>query len=159
MFFVLIQVTILEASGRIGGRVKDDDSLGRCIGLGAMFITGICNNPLTLLARQLGIQLHLINEENCDLINEQGQCPMKSVDVAVEKHFNRALDKLQDWRSHQSSDIPLESELVVIIMSCLNYEFQQRSVGINLDKLNELHDELVAKERRGAQFTEVRIQK
>ena len=93
--------------------MKDDDSLGRCIGLGAMFITGICNNPLTLLARQLGIQLHLINEENCDLINEQGQCPMKSVDVAVEKHFNRALDRLQDWRSHQTSDAPLESELVV----------------------------------------------
>ena len=30
---------------------------------------------------------------------------------------------------------------------------------IGSDKLNELHDEMVAKERRGAQFTEVRIQK
>jgi hypothetical protein len=126
--FVLIQVTILEASGRIGGRVKDDDSLGRCIGLGAMFITGICNNPLTLLARQLGIQLHLINEENCDLINEQGQCPMKSVDVAVEKHFNRVLDKLQDWRSHQTSDSPLESELVVVVL-----ESRVSTIGWHID--------------------------
>ena len=107
-------MTILEASGRIGGRVKDDFSLGPCIGLGAMFITGICNNPLTLLARQLGIQLHLINEENCDLIDEQGQCPIKTVDMGVEKHFNRALDKLQDWRSHQTVDVPLERELVML---------------------------------------------
>ena len=90
--------------------MRDDFSLGPCIGLGAMFITGICNNPLTLLSRQLGIKLHLINEENCDLINEQGQCPVKSVDVAVEKHFNRVLDRLQDWRSQQSMDTPLESE-------------------------------------------------
>lgn len=115
----LPQVTILEASGRIGGRVKDDFSLGPCIGLGAMFITGICNNPLMLLARQLGIQLHLINEENCDLINEEGQCPVKAVDVYVEKHFNRALDKLQDWRSNQTSDIPLESELHVHLVVML----------------------------------------
>lgn len=103
-------MTILEASGRIGGRVKDDYSLGRCVGMGAMFVTGICNNPLTLLTRQLGLQLHLINDENCELINEQGQCPLKSMDVAVEKRFNKALDKLQEWRSHQTSDVPLESE-------------------------------------------------
>ena len=90
--------------------MRDDFSLGPCIGLGAMFITGICNNPLTLLSRQLDIKLHLINEENCDLINEQGQCPVKAVDVTVEKHFNRVLDKLQDWRSHQTLDAPLESE-------------------------------------------------
>ena len=102
---------ILEASGRIGGRVKDNYSLGPCVGLGAMFITGICNNPLTLLARQLGLSLRLINEGNCELINEQGLIPDKEMDKMVEKQFNQTLDKLQDWRMQQVTDVPLGSKL------------------------------------------------
>lgn len=93
-----MQVRILEASGRIGGRVKDNFSLGPCIGLGAMFITGINNNPLTLLARQLGVALRYTNEDRCDLISEQGWRPEPALDKKVEAHFNKALDKLAEWR-------------------------------------------------------------
>lgn len=81
--------------------------MGPCVGLGAMFITGICNNPLTLLSRQLGIELRLINEDRCELINEQGQRPDQQVDIEVEKHFNRALDKLAEWREKQKTDVSL----------------------------------------------------
>ena len=45
-----LQVRILEVSGSLGGRVRDNFSLGPCVGMGAMFITGICNNPFTLVA-------------------------------------------------------------------------------------------------------------
>lgn len=93
-----VQVKILEASGRIGGRVKDDFSLGPCVGLGAMFITGINNNPLMLLSRQLGLSLQHTNEDRCELINEQGWQPEASLDKKVEGHFNKALDKLAEWR-------------------------------------------------------------
>ena len=106
--FRSIQVKILEASGRIGGRVKDDFSMGPCVGLGAMFITGICNNPFTLLSRQLGIDLRLINEDRCELVNEKGQLSDKQLDTAVEKHFNSALDKLAEWRTEQTGDTSLE---------------------------------------------------
>lgn len=89
---------ILEASGRVGGRVKDNFSLGPCVGLGAMFITGINNNPLTLLARQLGVSLRLTNEDCCELISEDGWRPDPVLDKKVEAHFNKALDKLAEWR-------------------------------------------------------------
>ena len=94
----LLQVKILEASGRVGGRVRDNFSLGPCVGLGAMFITGVNNNPLMLLARQLGVGLRHTNEDCCELISEEGWRPEVTVDKKVEAHFNKALDKLAEWR-------------------------------------------------------------
>ena len=82
----------------MGGRVRDNFSLGPCVGLGAMFITGINNNPLMLLARQLGVGLRHTNEDCCELISEEGWRPEDSLDKKVEAHFNKALDKLSDWR-------------------------------------------------------------
>ena len=84
--------------------------MGPCVGLGAMFITGICNNPFTLFGRQLGIDLRLINEDHCELINEQGHPPAQQVDTEVERHFNSALDKLAEWRESQTTDISLGGE-------------------------------------------------
>ena len=104
---------LLEASGRIGGRVKDDFSLGPCVGLGAMFITGVNNNPLTLLASQLGLGLHYTNEDRCELISEDGWRPDPATDKRVETHFNQALDKLADWRKDFSQqDVALGGEFI-----------------------------------------------
>lgn len=105
------QVKILEASGRIGGRVRDNFSLGPCVGLGAMFITGINNNPLMLLARQLGVGLRHTNEDCCELINEEGWRPETALDKRVEAHFNKALDKLAEWRKVSvAGDVALGGE-------------------------------------------------
>jgi len=49
-----LQVTVLEAQGHVGGRVYDDTSLGPCVPLGAMIVTGICSNPITILCKQVG---------------------------------------------------------------------------------------------------------
>ena len=50
---VWFQVTVLEAQGQVGGRVLDDTSFGRCVSLGGMIVTGICNNPITTLCKQV----------------------------------------------------------------------------------------------------------
>ena len=81
-----------------------------CVGLGAMFITGICNNPFTLLSRQLGIPLRMINEENCDLFDEHGRQPDKQLDLDVERQYNASLDRLAEWRSRHGNDLSLESK-------------------------------------------------
>ena len=104
---------MLEASGRIGGRVHDDHSLGKCVGMGAMFITGMSNNPFTLLSRQLGLPLRMINEETCELFDESGRRPDKQLDLAVERHYNTTLDRLSEWRSHHGNDFSLESTYCV----------------------------------------------
>lgn len=94
--------------------MKDDHSLGPCVGLGAMFITGICNNPFTLLSRQLGIELRMINEEFCELFNEHGQRPDKELDLSVERHYNTTLDRLAEWRARHGNDVSLESKFKVL---------------------------------------------
>ena len=98
---------MLEAGGRVGGRVRDDHSMGLCVGLGAMFVTGVCNNPFMLLSRQMGLLLKLINEDRCELINEQGHHSDRQLDVSVEKHFNLALDRLAEWREAEKEDLSL----------------------------------------------------
>ena len=47
---------MLEAQGQVGGRVLDDTSFGRCVSLGGMIVTGICNNPITTLCKQVRIK-------------------------------------------------------------------------------------------------------
>lgn len=49
---------LLEASDRVGGRVRSGQLDGSPVELGASWIHGIKGNPLTTLARQAGIGLH-----------------------------------------------------------------------------------------------------
>ena len=60
-------VTILEARDRIGGRTHTDHSLGTSVDLGAAWIHGPNGNPLTPLAKQLGIATGYT-----DFINQSG---------------------------------------------------------------------------------------
>lgn len=54
MFFVF-QVTVVEALDRIGGRIRDDFSLGSVVGLGSQIITGCINNPLYVMCEQVRV--------------------------------------------------------------------------------------------------------
>ncbi|MCB0018974.1 MAG: FAD-dependent oxidoreductase [Anaerolineales bacterium] len=62
-----VPVTILEGRDRIGGRTHTDHTLGVPIDLGAAWIHGPDGNPLTPLARQLGIA-----HAPTDFINRSG---------------------------------------------------------------------------------------
>lgn len=50
------QVIILESQNRIGGRVYDDKTLGKCIGHGAQILTGIINNPIAYMCDQVSLE-------------------------------------------------------------------------------------------------------
>ncbi|MEM7117902.1 MAG: FAD-dependent oxidoreductase [Chloroflexota bacterium] len=50
-----LDVVLLEARNRIGGRTHTDHSLGAPIDLGAAWVHGIDGNPLTPIAQQLGV--------------------------------------------------------------------------------------------------------
>ena len=78
-----------------------------------MFITGVINNPLTLLSRQQGYTIRLVKEDKCELILERsGLIAEGEVDKRVEKQFNASLDRLAEWRNknNNNTDDSLESK-------------------------------------------------
>lgn len=75
-----------------------------------MFITGIVNNPLTLLSRQQDIPLSIVQDDHCELLLERGALAEKEVDKNVEAQFNIALDRLADWRSKTKDDASLQGQ-------------------------------------------------
>ncbi len=50
-------VTVLEARGRVGGRIRTDRSLGVPLEMGASWIHGVVNNPMVNLVRRAGLRL------------------------------------------------------------------------------------------------------
>ncbi len=67
------QVTVLEGRNRLGGRIFTDKSLGFPVDLGASWIHGINNNPITKLARQFQINIQPTNYENADVYHSNGK--------------------------------------------------------------------------------------
>ncbi|CAF0983055.1 unnamed protein product, partial [Didymodactylos carnosus] len=82
---------ILEARARIGGRIATFRKNGYVADLGAMVITGLGGNPVSVLQTQT----------NLDLVPVKHKCPMyecssvvvpKAKDEVVEREFNRLLE-------------------------------------------------------------------
>lgn len=59
-----VEVTVLEANDRVGGRIYSDDSWGVPVELGAGWIHGMRGNPITDLATAAGLGLHVTDYED-----------------------------------------------------------------------------------------------
>lgn len=65
-------VVIVEARGRIGGRVNGSERLGPNLDLGASWVHGVRNNPITALARGLGIETVKTDYDDAALYDRDG---------------------------------------------------------------------------------------
>ncbi|XP_022252437.1 lysine-specific histone demethylase 1B-like [Limulus polyphemus] len=106
-----VKVMVLEARNRIGGRVWDESFLGVCVGKGAQIITGVINNPLTILSQQAAMAMRIVGEK-CELFAEDGTVTPSSVDQRVEFHFNAVLDAVASWRKDQTHDTNLYDKIM-----------------------------------------------
>ena len=79
------QVTILEARGRIGGRIWTNRSMGMPLDLGASWIHGSRGNPIDRLAKSLGVPLRAWDYEDIHYCGANAE----RVFAAIERFENR----------------------------------------------------------------------
>ncbi|XP_078472346.1 lysine-specific histone demethylase 1A isoform X1 [Lampetra planeri] len=92
-----MDVTILEARDRVGGRVATFRKGNYVADLGAMVVTGLGGNPMAVVSKQVNMELAKIKQK-CPLYETNGQsgerCTNvpKEKDEMVEREFNRLLE-------------------------------------------------------------------
>ncbi|XP_071800838.1 lysine-specific histone demethylase 1A-like [Asterias amurensis] len=94
-----MDVTILEARDRVGGRVTTYRKNNYVADLGAMVVTGLGGNPMTVVSKQVNMELAKIKQK-CPLFESGGQTIPKDKDEMVEREFNRLLEATS-FMSHQ----------------------------------------------------------
>lgn len=122
-------VILLEARDRIGGRVyTDHSSLSVPVDLGASIITGVeadiatqrRADPSSLICKQLGIELTVLNSD-CPLYDiVTGQKVPSELDEALEAEYNNLLDNM-DILISQNGDVigmSLEEGLEFALKKC-----------------------------------------
>lgn len=107
------RVTVLEARGRIGGRILTDDTLGVPIDLGASWIHGDDGNPIAELAEEIGATTVPTDWESLELYGPDG--PIPSVDVEeADAAWVRVSSNLEDLQSDAALDDSLQDGLIDI---------------------------------------------
>ncbi|GJD10557.1 Lysine-specific histone demethylase 1 homolog 1 [Galdieria sulphuraria] len=87
------------AAARLGGRIYTRMSLNNTpIELGAMLVTGVQQNPLNTLCRQLNLILEVV-QEDCPLYDVNGCLVPKELDILAEDIFNDALEETSKMRN------------------------------------------------------------
>ncbi|KAK7872619.1 hypothetical protein R5R35_001956 [Gryllus longicercus] len=94
-----MEVVVLEARDRVGGRIATFRKSNYIADLGAMVVTGLGGNPVTVLSKQINMELHKIRQK-CPLYESNGNTVPKDKDEMVEREFNRLLEATS-YLSHQ----------------------------------------------------------
>lgn len=81
-----MEVIVLEATDRVGGRIATFRKNNFCADLGAMVVTGIYGNPITVLSRQTGMEMVPIKQA-CPLYGPGGKPVPKHKDDMVNFFF------------------------------------------------------------------------
>ncbi|BBY62474.1 flavin monoamine oxidase family protein [Mycolicibacterium helvum] len=90
-----VRVTVLEARDRIGGRTWTDTTLGVPIDIGASWIHGTENNPLTKLAQDVGAKTVPTDFEDFVLIENHQKVDPKAAAASV-ADWHRIIEKLDE---------------------------------------------------------------
>ena len=108
-----VEVTVVEARGRVGGRVNSHhpEGFGAPLDLGASIITGIeadalkglRPDPSALLCAQLGVPLHVLQSDKLPLHDGvTGGVAPKELDDQVERLRDEMLDDVADFLDEMS---------------------------------------------------------
>uniref|UniRef100_A0AAQ5XTF3 SWIRM domain-containing protein n=1 Tax=Amphiprion ocellaris TaxID=80972 RepID=A0AAQ5XTF3_AMPOC len=99
-----MDVTVLEARDRVGGRVATFRKGNYVADLGAMVVTGLGGNPMAVISKQVNMELAKIKQK-CPLYEANGQA---EYDELVEMQV-KLEEKLQELEANPPSDVYLSS--------------------------------------------------
>ncbi len=103
-----VSVIVLEARDRIGGRTWTDSSLGLPLDLGASWIHGIKNNPMTELAKRFGADTAPTDYENGILFDSDGSEISDAEYAEVEDLFESIYEEVAAMQEGTDNDMPLQ---------------------------------------------------
>uniref|UniRef100_A0A914UIM0 SWIRM domain-containing protein n=2 Tax=Plectus sambesii TaxID=2011161 RepID=A0A914UIM0_9BILA len=140
------EVVILEARNRVGGRIATYKKGNYVADLGAMIVTGLAGNPVTVLARQMPMTLQKI-KTRCPIYDASGKLIDKEKDDVIEKEFNRLLDACA-YLAHTKGITDIEGEKLSL-GSTFDIIFQQQGKRVREKKLEfwQTYCELQDKQR------------
>lgn len=108
------RVTVLEARGRLGGRIRTDDSLGVPIDLGASWMHGDDGNPIVALAKEAGVRTVPTDWDSLALFGRDGPVPAVDIDQA-DAEWQGVTERLEEIKGDADRQDSLEPALRRII--------------------------------------------
>lgn len=98
-------VTVLEGRDRIGGRIWSNRSLGATIDLGASWIHGTEGNPLTDLAKKIGVKTKITDFDDVEIYDANGKEISDDDAEAFEEFFEDVIENVEDYAESAEKDI------------------------------------------------------
>ena len=99
-----VEVTVLEARDRIGGRIRSDRAWGTPVELGAAWIHGVTGNPMTTLARADGLRLVPADYEDAQVRDTMTGRPSPAGEAA-QARMARWIAELEDQDGPTGSSV------------------------------------------------------
>ena len=144
------EVLILEARDRVGGRIATFRKGNNVADIGAMVVTGIYGNPITILAKQLDLELKKIKSQ-CPLFGSDGKLISKNKDEIMEREFNKILE-CTSYLSHVL-DLNYAGNEPISLGQALEWIIKLQEKKIKLKKINflksikEIQQEVISNEQ------------
>lgn len=112
-----MRVVVLEASNRIGGRIKTDRSLGLPVEVGAGWIHGPRGNPISDLTRQAGLETFVTDDDSLEVRSADGVLFSDDAVVDGEEQLSALAASIDD---RLQTDMPLDQAMQQLDGSVLN---------------------------------------
>lgn len=144
------EVLTLEARDRVGGRIATFRKSNYHADLGAMVVTGIYGNPITILAKQLDLELKKIKAQ-CPLFGPNGKLISKNKDEIMEREFNKILE-CTSYLSHVL-DFNYADNQPISLGQALEWIIKLQEKKIKMKKINylknikEIQQEVISNEQ------------
>ena len=100
-----INSIVLEAQGKIGGRLKTDRSLGIAFDEGASWIHGPKGNPITSIADKAGANTFLTSDDNLAVFDYNGKEYSDSKLTKTERKYNMILKNIDGSKKESFGEV------------------------------------------------------